>query len=434
MARPGTSSDGPFAQVWDFPLVIALFGRRSRRFGLGMEFPPGPLAFKSRHEPVALTPQEQDLLVAAAAGVSGWSFGIPYSPSTENTHANYALRLTGRSFPTGAGIGTPELFYTDDNGVYLTRLRDEPPTGNREVNSPDDLRRVMAVCRQNSVQVSDRRLTVPREAPYIADHNLWSANFPGSTLFLPVCDLGEYFVGMLAMLVQNGAMVYDGATGRVAGNMAPFIRSGLVQEGNQADLFLMEQSTLAGMAASLAIMGQNIMLMLQAMGLGGWLYTGIDSYGLMGASADQGVPGLRFRFQRDSRWTAPNPVGLDGYYESICPPYSPDMRAAVAKVVERKFGRGGTYDPETPGPFRDNKRVKGSVQPYSGEMVECLGEIAQYIYDTYGKFPATVPTIFMFAVVQAQHIDTEFYDANYQQGAYLDTHADHMADWHDLPS
>ena len=418
-------------QVWDFPLIKALFGRRSRRFGLGMELPPGPLAFKSRHDPVALTQQEQDLLVAAAAGVSGWNFGIPYSPSTENAHSNYAVRLTGRNFPTGAGIGTPELFYTDDNGVYLTRLRDEPPTGNQEVSTPEDLQRVLGVCRLNSVRISDHRLTVPREPPHIAEHNKWTANFPGSTLFLPVCDLGEYFIGMLAMLVQNGTMVYDDVAGRVAGNMAPFIRSGLVLEGKQAVLSLMEQSALTGMAASLAIMGQNVMLMMQAMGLGGWLYTGINSHSLMGASVDQGVPGLGFRFQRDSRWAAPNPVGLDGYYESVCPPYNPDMRTAVAKVADRKFGKGGAYDPELPGPFRDNRRVKGSVQPHSEEMVECLGEIAQYIYDTYGKFPGTVPTIFMHVVVQAQHIDTEFYDAHYQQGAYLDTHANHMADWHD---
>jgi len=249
---------------------------------------------------------------------------------------------------------------------------------------------------------------------------------------LPVGGLGEYFIGMLAMLVQNGNMVYDDLAGRVAGNMAPFIRSGLVQEGKQAVLSLMEQSALTGMAASLAIMGQNVMLMMQAMGLGGWLYTGINSHSLMGASIDEGVPGLGFRFQRDSRWAAPNPIGLDGYYESVCPPYNPDMRAAVAKVVDRKFGKGGAYDPELPGPFRDNRRVKGSVHPHSEEMVECLGEICQYIYDTYGKFPGTVPTIFMHVMVQAQHIDTEFYDAHYQQGAYLDTHASHMADWHDV--
>ena len=37
-----------------FPLVEALFGRRSRRFALGDELPDGPLAYKSRHQPLPL--------------------------------------------------------------------------------------------------------------------------------------------------------------------------------------------------------------------------------------------------------------------------------------------------------------------------------------------------------------------------------------------
>ncbi len=427
------SSGGPIGDLQQFPLVQALFGRRSRRFGLGMELPPGPVAFKSRHAPVALDRREQELLVAAGGGVSGWNFGIPYSPSTQDAYANYSLRLTGRSFPTGAGIGTPELFYTDDNGAYLTRLRDVAPTGNRELAEANDLERVLEVCRQSTVTVSGQRLTVPREPPHISEHNVWSANFPGSTLFLPVCDLSEYYICILGMLVQNRALVYDDQAGRPAGNLGPFIRSGLIDESKRAVISLMEQSVLTGVAASLAMMGHNIMLMMQAIGLGGWLYTGINSHSLLGAAAAEGVPGLGFRFQRDSRWAAPNPIGLDGHYESVCPPYNPDMRTAVRKIADQKFAPGGTYDPELPGPFLDNRQVKGSVQPYSEELVECLGEIAQYIYDTYGKFPATAPTVFMNVMVQAQHIDTEFYDTHFDKGAYLDTHANHMARWHDVP-
>ena len=32
-----------------FPLIDALYGRRSRRFPLGGEIPDGPLAYRSRH-------------------------------------------------------------------------------------------------------------------------------------------------------------------------------------------------------------------------------------------------------------------------------------------------------------------------------------------------------------------------------------------------
>ena len=106
-------SGEPIREVGNFPLLKALFGRRSWRFALGMEQPGGPLAFKSRHAPVSLSELEQALLVAAATRVSGWNFGNPYSPATEGRYCSYTLRFTGRTFPTGAGIGTPELFYTE---------------------------------------------------------------------------------------------------------------------------------------------------------------------------------------------------------------------------------------------------------------------------------------------------------------------------------
>ena len=41
--------------------------------------------------------------------------------------------------------------------------------------------------------------------------------------------------------------------------------------------------------------------------------------------------------------------------------------------------------------------------------------------------------MFMQIIVQAQHIDTEFYDKYFKAGAYLETHADHMRLWHDVP-
>jgi hypothetical protein len=38
--------------------------------------------------------------------------------------------------------------------------------------------------------------------------------------------------------------------------------------------------------------------------------------------------------------------------------------------------------------------------------------------------------MFLIMILQAQHLDTEFYDRFYKGGAYLKTHAEHMARWH----
>jgi hypothetical protein len=135
----------------------------------------------------------------------------------------------------------------------------------------------------------------------------------------------------------------------------------------------------------------------------------------------------------DERWPMPNPVGLDGIYEGLCPPYYPDMHAAVAEFGRRKFGDLGAYDPETGGPWKDSAAVKRSVTPYSREFLDCMSEMAQYVYEKHGKFPGTRTTMVLPGYVQAVHIDTDYYDTHFDEGAYLDTHAEHMKRWHGVP-
>jgi hypothetical protein len=125
-------------------------------------------------------------------------------------------------------------------------------------------------------------------------------------------------------------------------------------------------------------------------------------------------------------------VGLDGHYEAMCPPYHPDMRAAVGAFVARKFAQGGAYDPAVAGAWTHSAEIKAGVARYGEDLIACMGEVAQYIHDKHGKFPGTFTTIVLPGFVQAVHLDTEFYDRRYQQGAYLDTHAEHMRRWHGI--
>ena len=118
-------------------------------------------------------------------------------------------------------------------------------------------------------------------------------------------------------------------------------------------------------------------------------------------------------------WAVPNPVGLDGLFEAWCPPYVPDMRAAQQRLHETKFGPGGTYDPTTGGPFADSRSVKQTAAPYSDEFNDAMGVMMQYVYDTYGKFPGTVPTLYMRTYYQAHLIDTDFYDRFFGPATYF---------------
>jgi len=417
-----------------FPLMRALFGRRARRFGLGMEIPSGPLAHASRHDPVPLDELETALLVAAGTGVSGWNFGVPFGPARPAEYGQFTERFTGRTTPTAAGLGTPVLFYTDDSGTYLTNTRDTPPARVRELEEvEDDTERILAVCREHTVRLSHERLDLPAAPGHMMEPNIWMANAPGSTLFMPMGDVSEQLLGFLAIFLANGYVIQDDRAGRPAGDLAPFIRSGLLDRDRVSPLSMLELTAYEANTMELAFMGHNIVLAQQAMGLGGLFLNGLNRFSVLGAFAGEGIRGLGFRFVTDERWTTPNPVGLEGHFEALCPPFQPDMRSAVETFVARKFGAGGAYDPATPGPWKDSARVKGSVTRYTPEFVDCLTTVAQYILDTYGKFPASVPAIALTGYVQAHHLDTDFYDEHFQPGAYLETHAAHMERWHGLP-
>jgi hypothetical protein len=416
----------------EFPLFDALAGRRARRFGLGMELPSGPLAYRSVAEPVPLSELERSILVAAGTGVTGWSFGVPFGPDRPKEHAHYTQRFTGRTAPTAAGFGTPMLFATDDSGTYLTNTRDLLParahgaTGNRD----DALKAMVETVRTHTEQLSARRLDLPAAPPHMLEPNVWMANAPGSTMFMPVGDASEQVLGLMAMALANGNVLVDDIAGRPAGDLAPFVRSGLLQEGKRVPLTVLQQMAYEANVSELAFMGHNIVLTMQAMGLGGLYFNGLNRWSILGAFNESGIEGLGFRFVHDTRWTLPNPVGLDGHIEGLCPPYVSDMREAVNIFVERKFGPKGAYDPSTPGAWRDAKAIKQGVTPYTEEFIDCLSEVAQYVYDTYGRFPNTFTTIVLSGYVQAVHLDTDFYDTHYQPGAYLSTHQDHMERWH----
>ncbi len=205
--------DPRLEQVARFSLLSGIFGRRSRRFGYGMSIPSGPLAYTSPHDPLPLDELERALLIAAATGVSGWNFGIPFTINESEALSSYSLRLTGRTIPSAASIGTGELFFTDDSGLYLVRTRDLTPERLRAFEQDDDITRIIGVSQAATTQLSDQRLTLPREAPHYDEHNFWNSNVAGSTLFMPVGDVGEQLLALLAMYVTNGYTLYDDYTG-----------------------------------------------------------------------------------------------------------------------------------------------------------------------------------------------------------------------------
>jgi hypothetical protein len=417
-----------FNDALEFPLVEALFGRRARRFSLGASIPDGPLTFTSRHAPIALSELEQLMVLTAAAGNTGWHYMITRSAHYAPHLSNYSAAAGGRTFPSAAGFHTSEVFFTDENGVYFFATRDAPALAERAADGALDLEALLEVHRSRIRKLADGRLHIPAAEPYMEGHNTWCANRAGSTLIIPVGDIAQHFIAILCFLVQNGYGIYDDIHREPIAGLEDFRH--LVDVDNPLPLTFMEQYALTECTAELSTCCYAGVLMLQAMGLGGWMFDGIDRYTVLGASGNPDVPGLGFRYDTDERWALPNPTGLPGVFEGFCPPHYPDMRAAIDAFVQRKFGPGGPFNPDTPGPWKESSRVRGSAQVHSEEFKACVALMAQYIYDRFGKFPGTVPSIFILMYLQAHHLDLEFYDHYFNPGAYLRTHAEHVARWH----
>jgi len=91
----------------------------------------------------------------------------------------------------------------------------------------------------------------------------------------------------------------------------------------------------------------------------------------------------------------------------------------------RRFARGGEI-PDGPLAYRS----RHEPVPLFHTFRACVARQAQYVFDTFGKFPGTVPSVFIMNYVQAHHLDLDFYDRFFKPGAYLRTHAEHMQRWH----
>jgi len=409
----------------NFPLIEAIHGRRSRRFAKGTSIPDGPLAYTSAEVPEALSEMEQMLLLTTVAGNTGWSNLIPYNRFYSPKIPNYASAAGGRTFPSTAGFHTTEIFYTNDTGTYVMRTRDMAPVS--PPGTEVDLNAYLDAHKSQITKLSDGRLNTPRTPQHMEVHNEWCANVPGSTLIIPVADLAQHMILSLCYLVQNGACIFDDINDQPIPGMDQF--KSIVDVENPFPLSYVEQLALTEVTVETSTSCYAGALMLQAMGLGGWMYEGINPFSVLGASGDPDVPGLGFQFDMPEGALLPHVTGLEGIFEGHTPPHFTNMRDAVMSVIERKFGAGGPFNASTDGPYKKTETVRSSSALLGDDAVDCIVTMAQYIYDIFGRFPATVPAIFTLMYLQAHKLDKGFYDTHFDKGAYLRTHADHDKNW-----
>lgn len=430
-------SDLPQVQrAWNYPLFEALFNRRSRRFGLGMEIKDGPNKFKSDKEPIPLSPLEEALLVAGATGISGLCLAdIPHCLVEDFPDktlwcggGNTMIQYTGRTWPSPCGSHGTELFFTNDSGLYMVKLKDVEASDILEIQKMSDRDKIVKWFHKHTLQLQKGRLEIPRSIPALFNVNLWDTNLPGATLFMPISDMTWEFINGMFLLVEQGFNLIDEQKGYRPCGTEKWVKKGLLREDLPATLGMTERLFGSVIVAEGAFISQNLMLVIQAMGLGGWVFSGFTPLIALGGTPVCKGLGFRFVTGKDG---IPTPVGLDGHMEAYCPPYYKNMNEAVDAIIEAKWGEKGIFSPTGPlAPYKEKEAMDAGIPKIKQEAVTCVKDICNYIYDTYGRFPAFFDAINMSFWVQAQHIEMDFYDKYYKEGAYTQTQKEHMELWH----
>jgi hypothetical protein len=422
---------GLLHQVWEYPLFEALFGRRSRRFGLGFEMTDGPFKYKSQRAPLPLGELEEALLVAAGVGFSGialWDQSRPLPRRGSD----------GRTFPSTSRGRRTALFFTNDQGVYVIDPAAPSASKLREIGAPDERENILSLYRESRKTLQQGRLDIPRRVPPLSGHNLWVSNMPGSTLFMPVCDVSSSLIGLIAQFVDQrlerfaakngpGMNIVDDRHGFRPAGTEKWIKSGFLDERNLMPLSYVERQACYYMFSEPAVICQNMFLATEALGIGGWMHCGFLSRDVFKAL------GFATVIPPETPVLA-NPVGLDGIFEAYCPPYFSSMDAAVDAVLTplaRQSSASANFAEPGHVPYlmSDSEHRNGAVE-VSDEGIACTKAICNYIYETYGRFPGSLDAMHLMWLMQAHHLDTDYYDKFFRSGAYGPTHAAHLTTWH----
>jgi hypothetical protein len=418
----GLADKDEVKQIFKYPILEAIARRRSRRFPMGCTLPEGAMQYASQESPVPLNDIETAILCWSGAGITG---SITGDLSTKIGGSAFGTWV-GRATPYPSNVHNAKLFFTNDNGTFV--YDPKKATKPVEIDTEADRERIMTYYKEDCIKVLDERVEFVPRALLGVMH--WNTNQPGTTVFIPIIDQSEEYINFLLAIFEvegYGYKVFDDIKGQSAG-LQQWIDSGKLK-GPQVPLASFENSLMLSNLAPAYLVLENIHLVAEAMGLGSVIFGGYTGQVMLGITPMSKGLGFRAQMGKDGR---PNPVGLDKIYEAYCPPYYKDMNEAVDAFVEKKFGRGGSHTAEYKGTtsFKDWKAIQSDFNIPSKTSIDQVKAICTYVYETYGRFPATTDTKLLPVWLQVHHLDLDFYDKNFAPELVTKAQRQHMQMWH----
>jgi len=406
-----------------------------------MTLPGGPLAYQSARLPQPLTEDEEGLLAFAACGITGPVMAdMCY---TLEGGGGILAGFAGRTVASGDALQTVSLIYTNDKGAwYLRRPADFAPKDLSELIGLSQGGQIQELHQRSAVQIRDGRVAPPKEPLFNINANRWSAYAPGTTWFLPVNELTLMYInGLLEIFNEHtGAFALDERAGFQPAGLRKFARSrgGHLEDdparGRVVTVKHIETLVTEFVTIEQGMMLQNLGLMAQALGLGGfpsfanhefaWFEALGFRMGRMPASRYLGAGplvtlGLKL-LGKDV--DVPYPLGLEVNGQAIlkpyCPPYYSSMRQAVEAFVAFKFGQSGIYrSSETTTGWLESQAVRNAVPGPSEHAIEATIAYCDYLWNRYGRFPVHLAPFRTVLGFQACHLDPDFYARFYRPEA-----------------
>lgn len=460
--------------LFAFPFMTCLTHRRTRRIARGTSLTAGPLSHTSTNTPYPLSKLEESILIVSTGATGMTTHDGPLArPDGQKELGTPFLNVVARTASSADDCQATVFFMINDEGIWLLRhprgrealaaMGSFPPrwsdwTENDWISAADAVK----------VKVSDHRLEFPRNYPYYLGWNRQISNRPGTTLFLPMVDCTWQYLNAILIILSEP----DGLRPLILDDFRKFhpanlievfawigsalgisqkipyqpigglkwIRNKFVNSNNVVPLGL-GRALRTDYECFFAM--QNLMLVAEAMGIGGWIHSSVFPPYLYQTDPAKGWYGLGFRMMTPKNLSPvpplpasqPNPVGIDGILEGLCPPYVKSMDEAVDRLLEAKYGARGAYgDLEVfARSYRDPRFARDyarQARHYSPEAIAYTKEICNYILDTYGRFPAHVDAYYTAGMwVQFSHLELEYY-AKFFDPAQYTRQVEHDALWH----
>jgi len=411
-------------RVFQYPVLQAIARRRGRRFPQGCTSPEGVMHHESKLSPFPLNDEELALLCWAGAGVTGTITGDLPTRYFGNIFGSWV----GKATPYPCNVHNTRLFFTNDSGTYL--YNPDQAGRHAEVEDVDDWDRIIAQYKGKCIKILDERVEfIPK---LLGNTMNWNINKPGTTIFIPVVDqTAEYINFILSVYDREGRgyRMMDDIKNQSAG-LQQFIDNGQLK-GPDIPVSSTETNVQYGNIAPAYLMLENIHLVAEAMGLGAIMFSGYVGQIVLGVTPFSKGLGFRASTTKDGKL---NPVGLDGIFEAYCPPYYKNMDEAVDAFCERKYGTNGIYSAEYSGltPFKNWKGIQPDFNRPSELSLRQVKSYFSYLYDQYGRIPATLDTMLLPVWLQVHHLETEFYDKYFPEEMMTQEHRNHMKLWHGI--